>query len=329
MANKDIQEILKKGSKAKLIQLAIDSPEFNTEGLPNPTLTKDEIQTIRDRAKQEGWDGELFRATYKADDLEALTLYTLATIYKALFYLQGFNRIVEKTEVFLTALDRKYLKDYNEKTEKYDTVIKKKPKEYAKDIRGLLKTVCPTINLAEMMTKLQGKLQSKSDGDEKTVRKESVKGVFLLYKQMLMDAKVGLYLVGKSKFAGYRLYSKDKYKEIETVFLIPNDFLVRDAINSLDHIDYLLENFENYLPELIEELEGQEIIYMPNRKDVREVLDYLGNGATFKNDLSKPHQPRMETILGEDYLLSDLKPEEIKDIKERDNKLEQYVRYGK
>jgi len=334
MAKKDIQEILKKGSKAKLIQLAIDTPEFNKEGLPNPTLTKEEIQAIKDKARQEGWDGELFRATYKTDDIEALSVYTLAQVYKAIFQLQGFNKIIEKTEILLSALERKYIKDYNEETEKYDTVIKKKPEEYAKDIEEIKRIIYPTtLPLSEVIMRTQGKVnrwQEEGKDSKETNRNKDTKGIFLLYKQRLKEAKASLYLISTGKFAGYRLYSKDRIQEIETVFFILNDYLVLDTDNYLDHIDYLLETMAECLPEVIEEINKQEMFYIPEKKDREEILDYLRNGATFDRSLGfKKYDQKEEIILKEDYLLSDLKPEEREEIRQKGDNLEKYVRYGK
>jgi len=332
---KDIKEILKNGSKAKLIQLAIDSPEFNRDGIPNPTLTKDEIQIIKERARQEGWDGELFRATYKADDIEALTLYTLSQIYIAVSLLQGFVRILEKTDIFLNALNNKYLKDYNEKTERYDTVVKKTTKEYVKDIEEVNWVIHPsTPSLSEEIMRLQGKFYKWKRESKETNKNDDVRGVFELYKYRLKSAKTSFYTISRSKFAGYRLYSKDGIQEIENAFHFQNDFLVLDADNCLDHIDYLLDNFEKYLPELVEAIKEQERFYIPDKKERVEILGYLRNGATFergqydtKND--KKEDAILDAILKEDYLLSDLKPKEREEIKQKVDNLENYVRYGK
>lgn len=332
---KDIKEILKNGSKAKLIQLAIDSPEFSRDGIPNPTLTKDEIQIIKERARQEGWDGELFRATYKADDIEALTLYTLAQIYIAVSLLQGFVRILEKTEIFLNALNNKYLKDYNEKTGKYDTVVKKTTKEYVKDIEEVNWVIHPsTPSLSEEIMRLQGKFYKWKRESKETNKNDDVRGVFELYKYRLKSAKTSFYTISRSKFAGYRLYSKDGIQEIENAFHFQNDFLVLDADNCLDHIDYLLDNFEKYLPELVEAIKEQERFYIPDKKERVEILGYLRNGATFergqydtKND--KKEDAILDAILKEDYLLSDLKPKEREEVKQKVDNLENYVRYGK
>jgi len=332
---KDIKEILKNGSKAKLIQLAIDSPEFNRDGIPNPTLTKDEIQIIKERARQEGWDGELFRATYKADDIEALTLYTLSQIYIAVSLLQGFVRILEKTDIFLNALNNKYLKDYNEKTERYDTVVKKTREEYTKDIEEVNWVIHPsTPSLSEEIMRLQGKFYKWKRESKETNKNDDVRGVFELYKYRLKSAKTSFYTISRSKFAGYRLYSKDGIQEIENAFHFQNDFLVLDADNCLDHIDYLLDNFEKYLPELVEAIKEQERFYIPDKKERVEILGYLRNGATFergqydtKND--KKEDAILDAILKEDYLLSDLKPKEREEIKQKVDNLENYVRYGK
>jgi len=332
---KDIKEILKNGSKAKLIQLAIDSPEFNRDGIPNPTLTKDEIQIIKERARQEGWDGELFRATYKADDIEALTLYTLSQIYIAVSLLQGFVRILEKTDIFLNALNNKYLKDYNEKTERYDTVVKKTREEYTKDIEEVNWVINPTApSLSEEIMRLQGKFYKWKRESKETNKNDDVRGVFELYKYRLKSAKTSFYTISRSKFAGYRLYSKDGIQEIENAFHFQNDFLVLDADNCLDHIDYLLDNFEKYLPELVEAIKEQERFYIPDKKERGEIFEYLRNGATFergkydtKND--KKEDAILDAILEEDYLLSDLKPKEREEIKQKVDNLENYVRYGK
>lgn len=325
---KDIKEILKKGSKAKLIQLAIDSPEFNADGIPNPTLTKDEIQIIKERARQEGWDGELFRATYKARDIEAIALYTLTQIYRADFLLQGFVRILEKTDIFLNVLDRKYLKDYNEKTEKYDTVVKKTIKEYTKDIKEISWAIHPTTpSLSERIIRLQGKWQLERKENNKD---DDVRGIFELYKHRLKEAKTAFYTIGRSKFAGYRLYNKDEMQEIEYAFYIQNNYLVLDADDYLDHIDYLLDNFEKYLPELVEIIKEQEDFYIPDKKDREEILEYLRNGAILKGgELNIKYDKEEINRLKEDYLLSDLKPKEREEVKQKVDNLENYVRYGK
>ena len=87
MANEELKEILKNGSKAKLIQLAVEFREFTTDNTQEPTFTKEEVEAVNGRAKKEGWDKELFRATYKARDIEAMTLVLKGQVYEAIYYL--------------------------------------------------------------------------------------------------------------------------------------------------------------------------------------------------------------------------------------------------
>lgn len=325
----DIKEIIKKGSKAKLIQLAIDSRQFQTEGLPNPILTKEEVEEIWDKAKEEGWDKELFRATYKAKDMEAQTLAVKGEVYEALFYLQMFIKDIQRVEILLDMLKGEYITDYNEKTEKYETVKDKTPEELQEDLRKAKGMVFDQLEDITYLKTLQNwgnkQVEDKKAKDmEKLTEEDIVLAEFKFYKRAINGAKMGFYLVITSKFAGYRLYRKEQYEDIKTAITMNHFATVSNLVNSLDHIDYLLEMLEEYKPEILEELAKDSNIYIPDREKVKEIQDYLEEKI-----LTPFRQKDMDLLYTEDYLLGDIDKEVKEKVKEANKVLEDYVRYGK
>ncbi len=328
MANKDIQEILKKGSKAKLIQLAIDTPEFYVEGLPNRTLTKEEIQAVKDKAKQEGWDGELFRATYKARDIETQTLVAKGMTYEALFYLQMFCKELQRIEVMLDMLQSEYIKDYNEETEKFETIADKSQKEVEEDIAKARRLVFDQLEDIIYFKAIQqwgnkeveeGRLEG-----EKLTDRDLILALFRYYQDQITGAKIGVYLVTKSKFAGYRLYKKEQYRDLKTAFTVNHFAVVSNVVNSLDHIDYLVETIQENKPELLKELAKDDNIYIPDRDKIKEITEY------FETHILPPFRAKdKDKIYTKEYLFSDLDSETREKLEEGDKILEEYVRYGK
>lgn len=328
---KDIKEILKNGSKAKLIQLAIDSPEFNRDGIPNPTLTKDEIQIIKERARQEGWDGELFRATYKARDIEAMTLTVKGQVYEAIYYLQEFCKELQRVEMMLDMLRDKYISGYNDKTEKYEDILNRTPEQMEEDFRkvkGLVVNTLEDITDTKMLIQYGNDLIDKGDigfkGNRKLTKEDLFNVLFRFYKQILTNSKMGFYLVVKAEFGGYRLYKKEQFEELKRAFVTKNLLLVGNVVLSLDHIDYLLGLIEEYKPELLELIRKDSDIFIPDRKQIKEYGDYLE--TSILPPLRKGDKKGFYT---EEYLLNDVDEETKKMIKEADTNLEQYVRYGK
>jgi len=328
----ELKEMLKKGSKAKLIQLAIDSPEFSTDGLPNRKLTDKEIEIIKKKAQEEGWGGELYRATYKAKDIELMAIKTTETIYKALFYLQEYKKVIERAEVLLNILEDKYIRGYNEKTEKFEEIVKKTKEEVKEDVFEITKN----LNIFSVTESLFG-LKTKFDkGDDK---KPTSGDIFNLYKNFINDGKVFTYFVVRAKFGGYRLYKKENLTEIELAFGVINQYALLDLIDSLDHLDYLLENLEKYTPEVEEEVRKQELVYIPTRKEIKKRVDYINKylwvssfneeGKVIEMDREKREKLIRETLLSEGYLLNTLSDKEREELIGKDNVLEEYVRYGK
>lgn len=331
MASDDIKEILKNGSKTKLMQLAIDLREFTVDGLPNPTLTQTEIQAVKDKAKDEGWDGELFRATYKARDIEAMTLTVKGQIYEALYYLQEFCKELQRVEMMLDMLRDKYISCYNDKTEKYEDILNRTPEQMEGDIReikGLVVNTLEDITDTKMLIQYGNDLIDKGDigfkGNRKLTKEDLFNVLFRFYKQILTNSKMGFYLVTKSEFAGYRLYKKEQYEELKKAFVTKNLLLTGNVINSLEHLDYLLGLIEEYKPELLELIRKDSDIFIPDKKQIKGYADYLE--TYILPPLRKGDKKGFYT---EEYLLNDVDEETKKLIKEADTNLEQYVRYGK
>lgn len=332
MASDDIKEILKNGSKTKLMQLAIDLREFTVDGLPNPTLTQKEIQVVKDKAKEEGWDGELFRATYKARDIEAMTLQVKGQVYEAIYYLQEFCKELQRIEILLDMLKEDYIKGYNDKTDKYEDILNRTPKEMEEDINKAKRLVINTledITHTKMLMQYGNDLIDKGETldrklDKKLTKEDLFTILYRFYKQIINNSKMGFFLVVKSEFAGYRLYKKEQYEDLKRAFTTKNLLTVGNVVLSLEHLDYLLELIGEYKPELLELIRKDSDMFIPDKKQIKEYRDYLE--TYILPPLRKGDKKMFYT---EEYLLNDLDEETKKMLKEADTNLEEYVRYGK
>lgn len=334
MANEDLKDILKNGSKAKLIQLAVEFREFTTDNTSDPTFTKEEVEAVNEKAKKEGWDKELFRATYKARDMEAMALALKGQLYEAIYFLHELLKELQRIEIILDMLRDTYIGGYNEDTEKFEDIVNKPKKEMERDInkaKGLV------INTLEDMTDTKMLMQYGNDlidkGEDKRLSKElgrklTKEDLFnILYKnyqRLLYSIKMGYYLLVNAEFGGYRLYKKEQFREVKEAFVRRNILLVGNVTTSLDHLDYLLELFEDYKPEILEILREDKDIYIPDRKWIKEVGEYLD-----KYILPPLKNKDKKMFSREDYLFNELSKEEIEMLKSGDKILEDYVRYGK
>jgi len=331
----NIKDILKNGSKAKLIQLAIDTPEFSIDGIGYKTLSREDIQTIKDKAKKEGWDGELFRATYKAKDIEAMLLVARGQVYEALYSLQIFLKDIQKGEVILGILQSDYLRDYNEDTGKYDTVKDSTREEIREYILRLKRGVCNPIENINLLVRLKSIddtfAKEEKFKDKKVSDKDFTIATFKYYKQIINSAKMGFYLVIKSKFGGYRLYKKEPFTSLKSAFAIDNFAVAIEVHNSLTHIDYLLETLQNYKPEILEEIGKDKDVYIPERSEIAEMQEFLDTHIISANShlSSTPDKEGEDKLLSEEYLLSGLDDKTKELVTESNVKLEEYVRYGK
>lgn len=321
---KELKDILKKGSKAKLIQLAIDTPDFSAEGVGHTRLTDEEIEIIKQKARDGKWEGELYRAIDKARDIEAMVLAVKGETYEALFYLQEFIKVCQRTEIFLDTLMDMYLKDWDMEKEEYKTIVKKDKEEIKDDVEGVRRNVF-NLTLTEQLVGLKGKFQNEKDSK----KWEWGRNGFDVYRKKIKSAKEGTFFVVKSKFAGYRLYKKDQLEEIELALGLINQFSLIDLTNCLGHIDYLKENIKKYSPELWEGLKDEERVYLPDKKAIDEMEKHIYKHLLLPIEIESGKGREWDKIFEPDYLLSELSKEDIAEIEEKQPKLEEYVRYGK
>lgn len=334
MANEDLKDILKRGSKAKLIQLAIEFREFTTDNLMQRTFTDKEVEEVKERAKKEGWDKELFRATYKARDTEAITLVLKGQIYEAIYYLHELLKELQGVEIMLDMLREIYIGDYKEDTEKFENIVNKPKKEMERDIKkakGLVINTLEDITDTKMLMQYGNDLIEK--GEDKRLSKElgrklTKEDLFNIlyrnYKRLIYSVKIGYYMLLKSDLGEYRLYKKEQYEEVKKAFITKNILLVGNITLSLDHLDYLLEIIEENKPELLEITRQDKDMYIPDRKWIKEVSEYLDKYILppLKNKDKKMFNTK-------EYLLNELEDKEIEQVEKANKVLEEYVLYGK
>ncbi len=334
MANEDLKDILKKGSKAKLIQLAIEFREFTVDNLMQRTFTEEETEAVKERAKKEGWDKELFRATYKARDMEAMALALKGQLYEAMYFLHELLKELQQIEMVLDMLREVYIGDYNEDTEKFETIVSKPKKEMERDInkvKGLVINTLEDITDTKMLMQYGNDLIDK--GEDKRLSKElgrklTKEDLFNIlyrnYKRLICSVKVGYYMLLKSDLGEYRLYKKEQYEEVKKAFITKNILLVGNVTLSLDHLDYLLEVIEENKPELLEITRQDKDMFIPDRKWVKEVSEYLDKYILppLKNKDKKMFNTK-------EYLLNELEDKEIEQVEKANKVLEEYVLYGK
>jgi len=330
MANEDIKEILKSGSKAKLIQLAVEFREFTTDNTQEPTFTKEEVEAVNEKAKKEGWDKELFRATYKARDIEAMTLEVRGQIYEALYYLHELLKELRRVEIILDMLREIYIGDYNEDTEKFENIVNKPKKEMEGDVSRVKRLAIDTledITQAKMIMQYGNDLIDKGEDKElgrKLTKEDLFNILYRNYQKLIYSIKMGYYLLVNAEFGGYRLYKKKQLEEVKTAFVTKHILLVGNVILSLDHLDYLLEVIEENKPELLEIVKQDKDMYIPDRKWIKEVSEYLDKYILppLKNKDKKMFNTK-------EYLLNELEDKEIEQVEKANKVLEEYVLYGK
>lgn len=330
MASEELKEILKNGSKAKLIQLAVEFREFTTDNTQEPTFTKEEVEAVNEKAKKEGWDKELFRATYKARDIEAMTLVLKGQVYEAIYYLHELLKELQRVEIILDMLRDTYIGDYNEKTDKHENIVSKPKKEMERDInkvKGLVINTLEDITDTKLLMQYGNDLIDKGEDKElgrKLTKEDLFNILYRNYQKLIYSIKMGYYLLVNAEFGGYRLYKKKQFEEVKTAFVTKHILLVGNITLSLDHLDYLLEMFEDYKPEILEILREDKDIYIPDRKWAKGVNEYLD-----KYILPPLKNKDKKMFSSEDYLFNELSKEEIEMVKSGDKILEDYVRYGK
>lgn len=343
---KSMKDILEKGSKDKLIQLAIDTPDFNRDGVDHPTLTQEEIDTIWEKAKKEKWDKELGRALYKAQDTEALVLHTKGTFYEAMYNISDFTKEVQRSEIFLDVLRHKYLQRFNGKTGKYEKVIKKDRKEIKQDIEETLDKVLPALSFRVSSTFLKQTQKHLESFNEEELKKHRIskkmkeealdieervllEAPYVHFKTVVGLAKMGLYLVKENKLEGYRLYREDMFTDINYFIQYKLSLLVMDLVSSLEHIDFMLDNIPKYLPELAEELEHIEDMYLPDKKRREEILEFLNSKMKLPvTAVVEADTKKEKDKIWKEYLLNDIPEEILRKIEENEDKVERYVKYG-
>jgi hypothetical protein len=341
---KSMKEILEKGSKNKLIQLALDTPDFDRSGVAHPTLSEEDIELIWDKAKEEGWDKELKRALYKARDTEALALHTKGTFYEAMFYLSDFTKEVQRSEIFLDMIRHEYLKNYNKETGEYEKAIKKDRKEVKKYLKEVLDKILPALNIRINSTYIRGLRDNLKEvhGEEADKEyKEARKGIeddkwvteapYKMFRNLISGAKMGLYLIKGNKLEGYRLYREDIFTDINFVALWKLHLLAMDLILSLEHIDFMLDNIPKYLPEVAEELEQMEDMYLPDKKSREEMIEFLRDKIALDGlleDMKKAESKEEKAKAWKKHLLNDIPEDVLKIVEKSEDKVEKYVKYG-
>jgi len=227
-----------------------------------------------------------------------------------------------------------YIGDYNEDTEKFENIVNKPKKEMEGDIKKAKGLV---INTLEDMTDTKLIMQYGNDliekGEDKRLSKElgrklTKEDLFNIlyrnYKRLICSVKIGYYMLLKSDLGEYRLYKKEQYEEVKKAFITKNILLVGNITLSLDHLDYLLEIIEENKPELLEITRQDKDMYIPDRKWIKEVSEYLDKYILppLKNKDKKMFNTK-------EYLLNELEDKEIEQVEKANKVLEEYVLYGK
>lgn len=310
MAN-ELKDILKRANKTKLIQLAIDS-----DNIGGRKLDTEEVEIIKNRAYKEGWDGELERATFKAKDIVAIGLEGDANIHKAMLYLEFIAGRFAIMEILLDELADDYIKDYNEETEKYETIVNKTDEELKKEVEYRANRV-----LVLTMSKLSGIQSGKLYG---------------MYRHYFDRAKENLYLLANCKVGSYRLYRKEDLDRLTGAFMI-NFSLATEVINKLDHLEYLIEKLEEYYPKILEILKERKTDKIPNKAEITEIKEYLDNtvtdiikyGEIGKLTREEIDNLYVERIVGDEYLFRETEEGLKSKLDDALNKLIEYVKYDR
>jgi len=316
MAN-ELKGILKTGSKAKLIQLAIDS----TINLKDDLLSEDEKEVIRSRANREGWDSELERATQKAKDILMIGLEAEKLLYQAMFFLQDLKESVEPTEKAISELGNIYVNEYNEETERYESTTDKTKDELEKDILNEIKRI---DSLTPRRTKADG-----------------LDGLLETYLRLFRESKNAIYLLVNSKIGSYRLYKDDDVNAVKIVLLL-NKNKVTDVIDIVDHLVWSIETLEEYKPEVLSEIERLDttkklFIHKDKLKDISKALNEISDLKLSHEDIDREGKKgedevfsySYERVVSDEYLLSGIDKETKEKLKLSLDKLTEYVKYGR
>ena len=316
MAN-ELKAILKTGSKAKLIQLAIDS----TINLKDDLLSEDEKEVIRSRANREGWDSELERATQKAKDILMIGLEAEKLLYQAMFFLQDLKESVEPTEKAISELGNIYVNEYNEETERYESTTDKTKDELEKDILNEIKRI---DSLTPRRTKADG-----------------LDGLLETYLRLFRESKNAIYLLVNSKIGSYRLYKDDDVNAVKIVLLL-NKNKVTDVIDIVDHLVWGIETLEEYKPEVLSEIERLDttkklFIHKDKLKEISKALNEISDLKLSHEDIDREGKKGedevfsylYERVVSDEYLLSGIDKETKEKLKLSLDKLTEYVKYGR
>lgn len=314
---KEIKEILKKGRKDKLIQLAIDhylaSPSIKT-------LSEDETAIIRDRANKEGWAGELERAVTKSGHIIGLGQGVERDIYKAIHLLTMIREPVRSIETTLCGLFGIYLKDWSDEEETFKTVVKKPREEIRADIN--------IFKRAQV-----GRIQATLHG----------LGAPNTYIRFIKGGKEGAYLLINSKIGGYKFYTKEAIEPIKYALWL-NRLEVGDFIDSLDWICFYLEGFEKYNSDIVKELLSEKIITEDAIKEYKRISSELSDlivdiGGPIEQDPNRRTKEGyrdedgtgiiMDRMMEEEYLLRGLSKDEIKELDSVIERVVKDVKYGR
>lgn len=328
----ELLDVIKKGSKNKLIQLAIDSKEFDYTGIPDGIrkLTQEEIDLIRKRAKDEGWDGELYRAKDRANSIENLTRKAQVELWKALYYLQEYTQLIQKTEGILQTLANTFL-DFS------DGKTRLKGKNTKEEISEMVDTATRNIDIFTLSNIVMlGKARTQAGEKDKSVR-DSRALVFNLYKYYIENAKVLTYLATNRVGLEYRLYPKEEVEEIEIYLSFTNILLLKGVLDSLDNIGDLVGEIEKHIPEVMENLIGEKRVYIPTKEEVEDIKDYLTSKILYKpmvdevlgNKRGYKNRLKYTPTFDKEFLLNSASDELIKQIEEQDKAFRDYIKYGR
>jgi DNA-binding transcriptional MerR regulator len=309
----ELKDILRKANKTKLIQLAVDS----TINLQDNILSETEKDTIRTRAYKEGWDNELERATQKARDILMIGMEAEKLLYQAMYFLNDIKEKIEPTEKALAQLGKIYIKDYNEKTDKYETVVDKPKEELEKDVLNELDRID-----VYKMDKIDGLLEN--------------------YLRLFTEAKQAIYLLVNSKVGGYRLY-KEADKDAVKIVLMFNRHAVTDLIDIADHLEWCITELEEYKPEILEaftRLNKYEKLLFIDKEKIKELSKKLNKVADLsisKEEFKEIAETKnrdtyaylTDKAVSEEYLFTGIDNEMREKLRNSIIKLTEYVKYGR
>lgn len=328
----ELKDVIKKASKNKLIQLAIDSKEFDYSDIPEEIkkLTQEEIDLIRKRAKDEGWDGELYRAKDRSYSIENLTHKAQVELWKALYYLQEYTQLIQKTEGILQTLANTFL-DFS------DGKTRLKGKNTKEEISEIVENTTRNIDIFTLSNIVMlGKARTQAGEKDKSVR-DSRALVFNLYKYYIENAKVLTYLATNRVGLEYRLYPKEEVEEIELNLSFTNILLLKGVLDSLDNIEGLVEEIEKHIPKVMEILRDEKRVYIPTKEDLKDVRDYLDEKILYKpmvdevlgNKRGYKNRLKYTPTFDKEFLLNDVHEDVIKRIEEQDKTFTDYIKYGR